>query len=117
MKKAKSRESTERCDGLSDGALNEYEHREKGRREGAGEEDEDTEKVGGGGGGSGFPAKFVPRLPNMKKQTDMNHSENCSIKGPSTVSQSVSRANVTLPLCSHSPQRISSDRPEGKNSS
>lgn len=114
MKKAESRESTERCDGLSDGALNEYEHREKGRREGAGEEDEDTEKVGGG---SGFPAKFVPRLPNMKKQTDMNHSENCSIKGPSTVSQSVSRANVTLPLCSHSPQRISSDRPEGKNSS
>lgn len=49
MKKAESRESTERCDGLSDGALNEYEHREKGRREGAGEEDEDTEKVGGGG--------------------------------------------------------------------
>lgn len=54
MKKAESRESTERCDGLSNGALNEYEHREKGRREGAGEEDEDTEKVGGGGGGGGF---------------------------------------------------------------
>lgn len=58
MKKAESRESTERCDGLSDGALNEYEHREKGRREGAGEEDEDTEKVGGGGG-------FLVFLPSL----------------------------------------------------
>lgn len=61
MKKAESRESTERCDGLSDGALNEYEHREKGRREGAGEEDEDTEKVGGGGGGGGVLV-FLPSL-------------------------------------------------------
>lgn len=82
MKKAESRERTERCDGLSDGALNEYEHREKGRREGAGEEDEDTKKAGGVGRGcSGFPAKFVPRLPNMKKQTDMNHTGNSSSKG------------------------------------